>query len=81
LYEWALLMDFWDAGFRGLPWDVTADVDAAGAEMAAEIEEAFALIEQRARLTPLGAAAVAHFHELYVRAQARWRVVRARGRN
>src|SRR5207249_931724 len=78
LYEWALLMDFWDAGFRGLPWDATAGVAAAGDDLAAEIREAFALIEERADLTPAGAAALAHFHEFFDRAEARWCALRRR---
>src|SRR5581483_9904107 len=41
LYEWAVLTDFAAGGFRGLPWSVTADVSAAGEDLAAEIREAF----------------------------------------
>ena len=77
LYEWTLLMDFWQAGFRGLPWGGPADVVALGEDLAAEIEEAFALIDERALLTPLGVAALRHFHELFARAQARWHLVRS----
>jgi hypothetical protein len=79
LYEWALLMDFWDAGFRGLPWRVSGDMGALGDDLAAEIEEAFALIEGRACLTPLGVAALGHFRELFAQALTRWRSVRSRG--
>jgi hypothetical protein len=79
LYEWALLMDFFEAGFRGLPWRVSADVAAAGDDFAAEIQEAFALIDEVAELTPAGAAALHDFHELFGRAEARWRRLRPRG--
>jgi hypothetical protein len=37
LYEWALLMDFWEAGSRGLPWRVPGAVGAVGEDLAAEI--------------------------------------------
>ena len=79
LYEWALLMDFWEAGFHGLPWRVPADVAAVGEDLAAEIEESFPLIAEWARLTPVGEAAVAYFRELYDRSLARWRALRTRG--
>jgi hypothetical protein len=79
LYEWALLMDFWEAGFRGLPWPMSGDTAAVGDDLAAEIEEAFVLIEERANLTPLGVAALDHFRELFAQALARWQSVRARG--
>jgi len=44
---------------------VPEDVDAVGDDLAAEIEEAFALIHEHARLTPLGEAALAYFEELF----------------
>jgi hypothetical protein len=78
LYEWTLLMDFWERRFRNLPWRVAVDVDAVGEDLAAEIEEAFALIEEYAQLTHLGLAALLHFRRLYALAQARWRSVRSR---
>ncbi|HJZ59016.1 MAG TPA: hypothetical protein VKE74_28995, partial [Gemmataceae bacterium] len=74
LYEWALLMDFRAAGFRGLPWRVPPDAVAeAGEDLAAEIREGFGLIREWARLTPAGAAALSHFRDLYAQATARWR--------
>jgi hypothetical protein len=79
LYEWALLMDFWEADFRGLPWRVSGDMVALGNDLAAEIEEAFALIEGRACLTALGVTAVGHFRALFAQALTRWRSVRSRG--
>jgi hypothetical protein len=79
LYEWALLMDFWEGGFHGLPWSVPADVVAVGEDLSAEIEEAFVLIDARAQLTPVGVAALCHFRELFAQAQARWRLIRSRG--
>jgi hypothetical protein len=81
LYEWALLMDFWEAGFRGLPWSVPAAAGAVGEDLAAEIVEAFALIRERARLTPWGEAALAHFRGLFAQALARWRSLRRCGWN
>jgi hypothetical protein len=77
LYEWALLMDFAEAGFRGLPWRVSTDMVAVGEDLAAEIEESFALIQEHAQLTPLGEAALLHFRELFALAQTRWRSVRS----
>jgi hypothetical protein len=79
LYEWALLMDFWEAGFRGLPWPAPAGATAVGDDLAAEIKEAFALIRDQAKLTPLGQMALRHFRELYGLALARWRFVRSHG--
>jgi hypothetical protein len=79
LYEWALLMDFFEAGFRGLPWRVSADVAAVGDDLAAEIREAFALIDEVAQLTVAGVAALGDFHELFGRAAARWRRLRPHG--
>jgi hypothetical protein len=72
LYEWAVLMDFAAGGFRGLPWPAPADVRAAGEDLAAEIREAFELIEGWVQLTPAGVAALAHFRELFAAASARW---------
>jgi hypothetical protein len=73
LYEWVLLMDFRAAGFRGLPWGMPAEAVAVGEDLAAEIREAFELIRGSVRLTPAGAAALAHFQDLYARVAARWR--------
>jgi hypothetical protein len=79
LYEWALLMDFWEAGFRGLPWPAPAGAAAVGDDLAAEIKEAFVLIRERAKLTPMGAVAIRHIREMYGLALARWRFVRSHG--
>jgi hypothetical protein len=78
LYEWSLLMDFWEGGFSGLPWRVSVDAGDLGDDLAAEIAEAFALIEEQVRLTPLGLAALQHFHRLFERTEARWRAVQSR---
>lgn len=75
LYEFALFMDFWEAGFRGLPWDV-GDSAAVGDDLSAEITEAFSLIDELARLTPLGEIALGHFRDLHVAAQKRWQKIR-----
>lgn len=76
LYEWALLMDFCLADFHGLPWVVTDGAVAVGDDCEAEIEEAFDLIDRYADLTPIGVAAVKHFHRLYDDARDRWHAVR-----
>ncbi len=77
LYEWALFMDFLEAGFRGLPWDCDGDAVALGADIAAEIEESFELLRARARLTPVGEAALTHFQRLFDRARGRWQAALA----
>jgi hypothetical protein len=77
LYELALLTDFVEHQFAGLPWDVNDDPIAYGDDLAAEISEAFDLIRDWARLTPLGCAALEHFHELYAQALQRWQGMRA----
>jgi hypothetical protein len=76
LYEWALLMDFCEAGFRGLPWDVPDGATAVGDDYAAEIRESFGLIDEYADLTPVGVAVVRHFHTLFDEAKDRWHSVR-----
>jgi hypothetical protein len=76
LYEWALLMDFFEADFRGLPWRVSADVAAVGDDLASEIREAFVLIDEIAQPTPAGVVALADFREMFAKAQARWRRIR-----
>ena len=76
LYEWTMLMDFWEGGFRGLPWLVPRQVAAVGEALEAEIVEAFALIEEHAQLTPLGGVALRHFHNLFALVQGRWRSLR-----
>jgi hypothetical protein len=73
LYEWELLMDFCEAEFRGLPWRVAGGAGAVGDGFAAEIEESFDLIDEYARLTPIGAAAVSRFRQLFDRSKSRWR--------
>ncbi|HYV37323.1 MAG TPA: hypothetical protein VE988_16565 [Gemmataceae bacterium] len=79
LYEWILLMDFFEAGFWGLPWVVAADVAAVGDDLATEICEAFALIDEVALPTPAGVAALVDFREMFAMAQARWRRLRPGG--
>jgi hypothetical protein len=81
LYEWTLLMDFWQAGFRGLPWQPADNVVAAGEDFAAEIVEAFGLIEAEAELTALGEIALRHFQKLFTGLLARWRSLRPRGKD
>jgi hypothetical protein len=74
LYEWVLLMDFCQTGFRGLPWQVVDDPRAMGDDLAAEIAESFDLIERFARLTPLGQHVMAHVRSLVEPVAQRWRV-------
>jgi hypothetical protein len=76
LYEWDLLMDFCEAHFRGLPWEVNGGAAAVGDDCAAEIAEAFDLIGEYADLTPVGVAAVNHFRKLTDDAADRWHRVR-----
>jgi hypothetical protein len=78
LYEWALLMDFADAGFRGLPWHVPAEFELLGDDIELEIEEAFGCIDRYAQLSAWGQTALSYFHELFDRAKARWQVLRSR---
>ena len=73
LYELCLLMDFVDAHFRGLPWQISGDSIAFGEDLIAEIREAFELIGQYARLTATGETVLAHFRNLLVLALRRWR--------
>jgi hypothetical protein len=79
LYEWALFMDFWQAGFATLPWSVLGDAIAVGEDLEAEIAEAFALIREVAHLTPIGEVAVSYFQELFDQMRVRWRSLRSRG--
>lgn len=73
LYELVVLLDFFNGDFAGLPW--RCDRDAAeqlGADVLAEIDESFDLLAHEARLTRLGAAAVAHFRCLTAEAKRQW---------
>jgi hypothetical protein len=78
LYEWALLMDYLEGGFAGLPWSVPDDAMAAGEDLAAEIGEAFALLGEHAELTELGCLALAHVRRLVQRLAGRWRRLQRR---
>lgn len=75
LYERALLMDFAERRFAGLPWEVDGQWRAAGEEMADEIESSFDLMKRHARLTPLGSVAIEHLHRLETVDARRWRHV------
>jgi len=76
LYEWELLMDFFEAEFRGLPWRIDHGADAVGDDLEAEIEESFALIDEWADLTPIGVAALSHFHKMFDESAKRWNQLR-----
>jgi hypothetical protein len=78
LYEWTLLMDFLDRDFAGLPWEIADDPLEFGEDIREEIAEAFDRIEQAAKLTPCGLAAVARLHSLFSEAQVRWQAIRGR---
>jgi hypothetical protein len=73
LFEWWLLIIFYEAGFRGLPWRVREDAVAVGEDLSAEIQESFDLIAQHARLTATGRAVVWRLRELVAEADAHWR--------
>jgi hypothetical protein len=75
LYERALLMDFAERRFAGLPWEVNGEWRAAGEEMAGEIESSFDLMKKHAHLTQLGNAVVEHLHQLENTDASRWRKV------
>jgi hypothetical protein len=72
LYELALLTDFVDHDFAGLPWSVCEDATELGEDIVAEIAEAFERIDGQVRLTALGACAVCHFRKLFTGAVERW---------
>lgn len=73
IYELVVLLDYWNGGFAGVPWQPCREAAAAlGDDLLAEIDESFDLIASEARLTRLGSAAVAHFHCLAGEAKRRW---------
>jgi hypothetical protein len=76
LFEWWLLMLFYERGFAGLPWRAFDDALAVGDDIRAEIGEAFDLIDQHARLTATGEAVLGRVRELVAEAAARWRRLR-----
>jgi hypothetical protein len=65
-------MDFFKSDFRGLPWRIGDGAAAVANDFAAELEESFDFIDEWADLTPIGVAAVDHFHELFDKAKDRW---------
>jgi hypothetical protein len=73
LFEWWLLMLFHERGFDGLPWHAFDDTLAVGEDVKREIDEAFDLIDQHARLTAMGRAVVVRLRELVGEADAHWR--------
>jgi hypothetical protein len=78
LYERALLMDFAERRFGGLPWQVDDAWREAGEEMAEEIEASFDLMHDYARLTLAGSHVVDHLRRLVHVDAARWRQVSER---
>jgi hypothetical protein len=75
LFEWWLLMLFYERGFAGLPWHMFDDALAVGEDVRAEIAESFEWIQRCARLTRMGEAVLARMRELVAEAQARWRLL------
>ena len=71
---------FMDADFAGLPWTPPSDAAAFGDDIADEIDEAFATIDDHCRLTAEGIAAVRHLRAEFDDATDRWRRLRARDR-
>ncbi|MFO0896575.1 MAG: hypothetical protein U0836_04000 [Pirellulales bacterium] len=78
LYEWQLLMDYLEGGFAGLPWAMPEETEAVGADLEAEIREAFVLVGEYAELTELGALTLAHVRGLTDQFAGRWRRVTRR---
>jgi hypothetical protein len=79
LFEWWLLMLFYERGFAGLPWRMFDDTRAVAEDVRDEIDESFDLIHQHARLTVTGRAVVERMRELTAEADSNWR--RARCKN
>ncbi|MGD9721244.1 MAG: hypothetical protein AB7O59_08550 [Pirellulales bacterium] len=75
LFEWWLLMLFVERRFACLPWQTFDDAWDVGEDVHCEIEEAFELIAQHARLTAMGEAAIERLRELSGEALARWRAL------
>jgi hypothetical protein len=75
LFEWWLLMLFHEQRYAGLPWQMFDDVPAVGNEVRDEINDAFDMIDEHARLTPTGQAVAAHLRELTAEAQSQWRAL------
>jgi hypothetical protein len=73
LFEWWLLMLFQERGFAGLPWRTFDDAPAVGRDVRDEIDEAFDLIDQHARLTATGRAVVGRLRKLAAEADSHWR--------
>jgi hypothetical protein len=72
LYEWVLLMDFFEGSFRALPWQVPDQVESVGRDLIAEIDEAFDLIPDVVQLTAAGESACEYFQQLTEANRRRW---------
>ena len=72
LYEWTLLMDFYENGFRELPWRVTDDPHDFVDDLQSEIKEAFELIDGVAELTALGVETRTLMTSFYAEERRRW---------
>ena len=70
-------MDFIEARFRGLPWQITEDSLAFGDDLVDEIEESFQLIADHADLTFVGEKAIQHIRRLFQTAMIRWRCIKS----
>lgn len=75
LFEWWLLMRFYERGFAGLPWKLSNNTFAVGEDLRAEIHESFDVIDEHARLTATGQAVAARMRELVADADSHWRQI------
>jgi hypothetical protein len=73
LFEWWLLIEFHQRRYSGLPWPAGEAARVVGNDLRAEIDEAFDMLDQHARLTPLGRAVIEHLRRLTADALRHWR--------
>jgi hypothetical protein len=75
VFEWWLLMLFYEHDFAGLPWSMSDDSYAIGEEVRAEIAESFEWIDQFARVTITGRFVLARMQELVAEADSHWQTL------
>ena len=75
LFEWWLLIQFYEQDFAGLPWRMFDDAYLVGEDVREEIREAIDLIDAHARLTCAGQAVFQRIRELVTEADARWQAL------
>ena len=66
-------MCFHERGFAGLPWQISDDTFPVGEDLRHEIDEAFDLIDQHARLSVSGQSVIGWLRELVAEANSHWR--------